>query len=153
LSKLPLLGPGQLETVDGAIVGISTIRVPFHDADPAGVVWHGNYFKYFDAARCVILDNLQYGYMEMAESGHLWPVVDARVKYIGAIYYDETVIVRARLVEWEYRLKFDFEITGEDGARRTTGHTVHVAVDTATREMNFSVPKLLSERIQCLLQT
>ena len=26
------------------------ITVPFHDADPAGVAWHGNYFRYFDDA-------------------------------------------------------------------------------------------------------
>jgi len=153
LSKLALLGPGQVETVDGNIVGTSTIRVPFHDADPAGVVWHGNYFKYFDAARCLILDAMDYGYMEMMQAGHLWPVVDARARYVGAIYYDETVVVRARLVEWEYRLKFDYLITGEGGARKATGYTVHVAVDASTREMTYSVPEFVTERIRCLMST
>ena len=27
------------------------LKVPFHDLDPLQVVWHGNYFKYFDIAR------------------------------------------------------------------------------------------------------
>ena len=34
------------------------LTVPFHDADPAGVAWHGNYFRYFDEARCAMLDRI-----------------------------------------------------------------------------------------------
>ena len=28
-----------------------TLTVPFQDADPTGLVWHGNYFRYYDVAR------------------------------------------------------------------------------------------------------
>ncbi len=27
------------------------VRVPFHDVDPAGIAWHGHYFKYLELAR------------------------------------------------------------------------------------------------------
>ena len=28
------------------------ITIPFFDLDPMNVVWHGNYIKYFEIARC-----------------------------------------------------------------------------------------------------
>jgi len=36
---------------DSAVV---RIEVPFHDLDPAGYVWHGNYAKYLELARCAL---------------------------------------------------------------------------------------------------
>ena len=32
------------------------IVIPFHDNDPMGIVWHGNYFKYFEMARDALLE-------------------------------------------------------------------------------------------------
>ena len=31
------------------------IEVPFFDLDPMNVVWHGNYVKYTEIARCKLL--------------------------------------------------------------------------------------------------
>ncbi len=41
------------------------IEIPFYDVDSAGIVWHGNYVKYFEVARCVLLDKLNYNYIDM----------------------------------------------------------------------------------------
>jgi acyl-CoA thioester hydrolase len=129
------------------LTGEATIRVPFHDADPAGVLWHGRYFEYFDAARCDLLDRIDYGYRAMAESGWLWPVVDARVRYVRPIRYEDEVTVTARLLEWEYRLRIAYEIRGADGGKRTSGWTVQVAVSQASGELSFGVPAFLQDRI------
>ena len=40
-------------------------KVEFYDVDTMGVVWHGNYIKYMEAVRCVLLDKIGYGYSEM----------------------------------------------------------------------------------------
>ena len=31
------------------------IEIPFHDCDPMQVVWHGNYARYLEVARCELL--------------------------------------------------------------------------------------------------
>lgn len=31
------------------------IKVPFYDLDPMNIVWHGNYVKYMEEARCDFL--------------------------------------------------------------------------------------------------
>ena len=75
-----------------------SVTVPYQDADPAGVAWHGNYFRYFDLARCALLEIFDYGYERMAESGYVWPVVDTRVRYIRPIYYHQKIAIRATLL-------------------------------------------------------
>ena len=42
------------------IFSVSTeIEVPFYDIDPMDIVWHGNYIKYFEVARCALLKKNQ----------------------------------------------------------------------------------------------
>ena len=35
------------------------IAVPFHDIDSIGIAWHGHYAKYFEIARCALLDEFR----------------------------------------------------------------------------------------------
>src|SRR5210317_393585 len=86
------------------------IKVPFQDVDVMGIVWHGNYLRYFEEARAELLDKVDYGYFQMKESGYSWPIVDARVKYIKPLHLQQIVQVKARLVEYECQLKIDYEI-------------------------------------------
>src|SRR5688572_9048442 len=58
------------------------VDVLFHDSDPMGVTWHGNYFRYLESARAALLGKIGYSYSEMVESGYLWPVVEAHIKYL-----------------------------------------------------------------------
>lgn len=124
-----------------------TVRVPFQDADPTGDAWHGNYFRYFDSARCALLDRLDYGYRAMAESGYVWPIVDTRVRYLAGVRFGDEVAVTATLEEWQYRLRIGYDIRSAAGARLTEGYTVQVPVDAASGEMCFGLPADLRERI------
>ena len=120
----------------------------FHDCDPMHVVWHGNYFKYFEIARCALLQRYDYDYPQMLESGYLWPVVDARVKYIRPLLYQQALRVRAQISEWENRLKIDYQIHDvADGQLLTRAHTIQVAVDAASKEMLYQSPPVLWERL------
>jgi acyl-CoA thioester hydrolase len=125
----------------------SKVKVPFHDLDPVGIVWHGNYAKYFEIARCELLDLINYGYDEMKASGYLWPVIDLHVRYIKPLVFGQEVTVRATLKEWENRLLIDYLITDASGVRLTKGTTVQVAVDVATKEMCLASPAVLFERL------
>jgi len=120
----------------------------FHDLDPMAVVWHGHYFKYFELARCALLQRFGYDYLEMRESGYVWPIVDLRTKYVRSATFNQTLKVRAEIVEWENRLKIDYEI--RDAATDqllTRAHTIQVAVKVETGEMQFVSPPVLFERL------
>ena len=124
------------------------LQPAFHDCDPMQVVWHGNYFKYFEVARCALLRRFDYDYPQMQASGYRWPIVDARVKYIRPLRYMQALRVSARITEWENRLKMEYEIRDEaSGEVLTRAHTLQVAVDAASGEMLYQCPPVLWERL------
>lgn len=120
----------------------------FHDCDPMNVVWHGNYFKYLELARCKLLQRFDYDYPQMLESGYLWPVVDARIKYIRPLRFAQSLVVAVQLTEWENRLKFEYQIRdGETEQVLTRAHTIQVAVEAASGEMLYVCPPVLWQKL------
>ena len=125
------------------------IDVPFFDVDPMHVVWHGHYVKYFEQARCALLRRLDYDYPAMQASGYLWPVVELHLKYVNAARYGQRVRSEAKLLEYENRLKIGYRITDRaSGERLTKGHSVQVAVDAKTMELQFVSPRVLLEKLK-----
>ncbi|HAU5566277.1 TPA: acyl-CoA thioesterase [Serratia fonticola] len=123
------------------------LTVSFHDCDPMGVVWHGNYFRFFEVAREALLRSINYSYAEMTASGFVWPVVDTRVKYRQPLRCEEVIRVEARITEYENRLRIDYVIRNVAGQVTTKAHTLQVAVDAVSQEMNFVSPDILFERL------
>ena len=124
------------------------IEIPFYDVDSAGVVWHGNYIKYFEVARCVLLDKLNYNYIDMTESGFFWPVIDIRIRFISPAKFKQKITVRASLKEWENRLKISYLIVDtETGNRIIRGYSIQVAVDIKSGEMLFASPPVLLKKL------
>ncbi len=120
----------------------------FHDCDAMEVVWHGNYWRYLENVRCLLLQRFDYDYPEMLAGGHLWPVVDARIKYVRPLRYRQPAVATARITEWENRLRIDYEITdAASGQVLTRAHTLQVAVDAASGEMLMVCPPILWERL------
>ncbi|MGT2510544.1 acyl-CoA thioesterase [Cupriavidus basilensis] len=125
-----------------------TLSAAFHDLDPMNVVWHGNYVRYFEQARCALLARYDYDYPAMRDSGYAWPVVDMRVKYVGPLAYGQSFTIRAAIVEWENRLKIEYVIRDTASGRRLTkGYTIQVAVDMSNGEMQYVCPPVLMARL------
>ena len=128
------------------------VKVQFYDLDPMQVVWHGNYVRYLEQARCALLDKIGFNYEEMARTNYAWPVVDLRVKYVRPIRFAQEIRVAATLVEYENRLKLSYVITdAASGEVLTKAQTIQVAVDMETNELMFESPAVLVERVRrCL---
>ncbi|HTO58016.1 MAG TPA: thioesterase family protein [Pseudomonadales bacterium] len=124
------------------------IQIPFHDVDAMGIAWHGHYLKYFEIARCALLDSIGYNYRQMGESGYAWPIVGARLRYPAPARFGQRIVVRAAIKEFEHRLRIAYVITdAQTGRRLTRGSTVQIAVDLATNETCFVSPRVLLERL------
>ena len=131
----------------GLITRRVELNVPFHDVDPAGVVWHGHYFRYLELARCKALEALGYSYREMAASGYIWPVTDLSCRFTAPIRYQDDIVIEATLVEWEYRLVFDYRVLSPDGQELARGHTTQVPVDQESGELVIGNPPVLDRCI------
>lgn len=124
------------------------VDVPFHDADPMGVTWHGNYFRYLETARATLLAKIGYGYRDMLASGYLWPIVEAQIKYVRPTVFGQRLTIAAKLVEYENRLRISYTILDSDGACVTKAHTTQVAVEKDSGEMCFCSPQVFVDKVR-----
>ncbi|MCF6775308.1 acyl-CoA thioesterase [Thiotrichales bacterium 19X7-9] len=123
------------------------LEIPFFDVDSMRIVWHGNYIKYFEIARCRLLDKLGYNYVDMENEGLIWPVIDIRVKYIKPIYFKQVILIDAFIVEYENRLKIQYIIYDKQtGDKLTKAYSIQIAVNADTSEMYYQSPQHIIDK-------
>lgn len=123
-------------------------QVQFFDLDPMQIVWHGNYVKYLEVARCALFDKIGYNYEQMRASGYMWPIIEMNLRYAGPATFGQRLLLRAEIVEWENRLRLDYLILdAASGKRLNRATTTQVAVDIHSGEMCFVSPPILFEKL------
>ncbi|RRU71962.1 acyl-CoA thioesterase [Stutzerimonas kunmingensis] len=134
---------------DGVLQAEVEMLVPFFDVDSMDVVWHGHYVKYFEVARCALLERIGHNYQQMRDAGYAWPIIDMQLRYMRGARFNQRIVVRADLVEWENRLKINYLIRdAETGERMTRGSSVQVAVEIASREMLLASPRVFVDAVE-----
>ena len=127
--------------------------IPFQDIDAMEIVWHGNYTRYLEIARCALLDCIDYDYPRMRDSGFAWPVIDMRIKFIRPLHFKQRIRVHAELKDYENRLKIEFLITDAfSGEKLSKAYSTQVAVNMQTQEMCFASPPVLLEKLAAYQQ-
>lgn len=133
------------ETIVSASV---LIQIPFYDVDMMEVAWHGHYVKYFEQARCALLDKIGYNYLAMQASGYAWPVVSLKIKYIKPLRFQQTIEVKACLVEYENRMKIEYQVLDHHTqAVLTKGSTTQLAIDLRDESLCFACPQAFTEKV------
>ncbi len=119
-----------------------TMRVPFHDLDPLQIVWHGNYFKYFDVARFGLFKQAGVDlYQYFLDRQIIFPVTRSSIKHIVPLRFDEEFICKATVTEAVYKIALDFEIRrAGSGQICTRGKSEQLSVKTPAMEMQFEIP-------------
>ena len=56
-------------------------RVRFNEADPLGIVWHGNYLKYFEDGREAFGEQYNLGYLDIYGNGYVVPIVNINCNF------------------------------------------------------------------------
>jgi acyl-CoA thioester hydrolase len=124
------------------------IRVRYAETDKMGVVYHANYFMWFEIGRCELLRAIGRSYREMEAEGIGLPVIEAHCEYKAAARYDDELEVRTwgKLLS-PARVEFSYEVSRPaDHTVNAVGRTVHAAVDATGR------PCRLPSYVQDLLQ-
>ncbi|HKY20903.1 MAG TPA: thioesterase family protein [Vicinamibacterales bacterium] len=124
------------------------IRVRYAETDKMGVVYHANYFMWFEIGRCELLRAIGRSYKEMEAAGIGLPVIEAHCEYKAPARYDDELQVKTwgKLLS-PARVEFAYEISRtSDGTVNAVGMTVHAAVDSTGR------PCRLPDYIRELLQ-
>ncbi len=56
-------------------------RTLYADTDRSSVVYHSNYFRYFELGRASLMRDADYPYCEIEESGYVYPIIEVGIKY------------------------------------------------------------------------
>ena len=113
----------------------SLVRVHWADTDTAGVVWHGNFFRWFESAEEEIYRALGRPRQALlGELGIMMPRVDVRARFKSPARPDELLAIGIALSELsERRIGFAFDVRehGTDRFVADGGYRLAV-VQTAT---------------------
>jgi acyl-CoA thioester hydrolase len=129
------------------VVSEARIRVRYAETDQMGVVYHSNYFIWFEVGRVELLRQLGFSYREMEREDDCFiAVVDARCRYKAPARYDDEIVIRTRLKNVrESLVHFGYEAVREtDATLLAEGETTHIVTDaemkvTAIPEKYLSV--------------
>ncbi len=128
--------------------------VEFYDVDSMRIVWHGNYVKYMEKARCALLDKVNFGYLEMEKNNFEFPIVELKLKYIRSLVFGHKVKAVATLVEYENCIKIKYEFYDyETGMLTTKGESTQMAVEMPSGESKLVCPRIFIDRVKKVLQS
>ena len=110
------------------------LRVRYAETDAMGIVWHGNYLAYFEAARTEAMRATGLpSYRELEEAGIMMPVVETGTVHHAPARYDDLLRIRVRVAEPpRARIRFDYEVT-RDEIKIADGFTTLAFMDAQTR--------------------
>ena len=131
------------------VVCESFIDVQFFDLDPMNVVWHGNYVKYLEFARCDMLAKLGYTYDDMKEDGVVYPVAKMDLKFIKPAQFMQKLKIITTIVELKPALNIKYEIfDAKTNEKIFTAKSMQICVDINTLESVYTAPKRFIESVK-----
>ena len=87
------------------------IRVRFSEVDSMGVVWHGQYIKYFEDGREDFGNKYRINYLDFYNLGILIPIIKISCNYKNPLIYGDTALVETRFVDCEAaKIQYDYVI-------------------------------------------
>ena len=126
------------------------LTVPFYDLDPMNVVWHGNYLKYLESARCDLLKKIGYDYDNMRADGVVYPIAKMNLKYIKPCKFNQVLFLETIVEELEPSLIIKYNIFDEESGEKVfSAKSMQICVDIKTGESIYSAPEGLKQKLAC----
>jgi len=117
-----------------ALTNETTVRVRYAETDQMGVVYHANYFVWFEVGRVELLRQLGFSYRDMEEIDQCFiVVVEARCRFKAPARYDDEVRIRTSLKHIRNSfIQFGYEaVRVSDGEVLAEGETMHIVTDAS----------------------
>ena len=107
------------------LISETKIRVYYEDTDKMGVVYYGNYPRYYEIGRTEMIREFGFSYKEMEDSGIVLPAHSIKINYLHSAYYDDLLTIRT-IVEQIPKVKFPIktQIYNQDNVLINEGEVV-----------------------------
>jgi len=125
-------------------------RVIYGDTDAGGVVYYGNYLRYFEVGRTELLRHHGTTYRELEDMGYILPVVECKIRYKASAVYDDLLVIETSLVEArKVSCRFNYRIYRKDDNKLLVkGYTTLAVVNRQGKLTPF--PTEFLDRLQAL---
>ena len=125
------------------------IKISFEDLDPMNIVWHGNYIRYMEQARCDLFEKLNYTYTDMKADGYAYPVAKMKVKYIKPAYFQDVLTIKTEIISIEPTLNIKYSIFNKTtGDKIFSAETMQIAVKYKINQSVYIPPERFTRAIE-----
>lgn len=104
------------------------IRIYYEDTDGGGIVYYGNYFRYFERARTEFLRYYDIEVAEYVTKETLFVVSEAHIKYHSSARYNDILVVETELTKMTgVRLYFNHQVREKSTNRLIVSSSTELA--------------------------
>lgn len=112
---------------------IKKLDLRYSDTDQMGVIYHANYFSFFEQGRTQFLRDVGYEYFTFEEMGIIYPVRDVSCTYLKSMRFGEEVYLETTIHKFtKVKTTYYHEIKNSDGELKCKAYTTVVCVDKNT---------------------
>ncbi len=109
------------------------LELRYSDTDQMGVIYHANYFTYFELGRTQMLKEHGIDYYKIEQEGYIFPVRDVGCTYLKSIRLGEVIYCDTEIVEMtKVKIRFEHRLVDEQGEVKAKGHSTIICVDKST---------------------
>ncbi|PWJ58560.1 acyl-CoA thioester hydrolase [Dyadobacter jejuensis] len=118
------------------------IDIRFSETDAMGVVWHGNYLKFFEDGREAFGKEYGLEYLTIFDKGYFTPIVKSEIEHKAPVYYGQKIrVITQYLPAKSAKVLFSYEVINiTTGQICAIGSTMQVFLDKNTRELELLTP-------------
>jgi len=121
------------------------LRVRYAETDQMGVVYHSNYFPWFETARAESIRQLGFTYADMEKMGIIMPVIEVQCRYLRPAVYDDLLTIKVILRELpvHHKIEFHHEVFNEKNELLATGKIILYFMEAKTMKRTTMPDQLL----------
>ena len=120
--------------------------IRFSEVDSMGVVWHGNYIKYFEDGREAFGNKYGLNYLDFYKNGILTPIVKLSCDFKKPLEYGEKAIIETKYIDCEAaKLKHEYIIYRSSDMKIVATGTSVQAFLNMNRELMLTIPPFFAE--------
>lgn len=125
------------------------VRVRYAETDQMGVVYHSNFFYYFESGRAESIRSLGYTYADMEKMGVIMPIIEVHCKYLRPALYDDLLTVKTILKELplHHKIEFHHEVFNEKKELLAVGKVIIYFMEAKTMKRAV-MPGYLMEKLK-----
>ncbi len=133
---------------------IKKLELRYSDTDQMGVIYHANYFSFFEQGRTKFLKDVGYDYHMFEENGIIYPVRDVSCTYLKSIRFGDELFLETTIHKFT-RIKTTYyhEIKDTQGDIKCKAYTTVVCVDKNTFKpfrMDEAIPEVYNAYLEVL---